>query len=74
MNGMGCKTGNYTISMVGVSGIPLDYVTNNDIPVGSTAANEYDRLEYQAIQIIPDWGANIMSVYTELNACCLDDE
>ena len=43
--------------MVRVSGVPLDYVTCQDMPAGWTAANEHNRLKYQAIQIGPAWEA-----------------
>ena len=57
--------------MVGVLGITLDYVARPDIPVGWTAENDHDRLEYQEIQIQTDWEAKKMTLYNELNACCL---
>ena len=37
------KWNNYIGSMVGVSGIPLDYVTRNDMPVVWTTEKERDR-------------------------------
>ena len=45
------KWENYILSMVRLSGIPLDYVTCRDIPSGWTAVNEHDRLKYQVIQV-----------------------
>ena len=45
------KRENYILSMVRLSGIPLDYVTCRDIPSGWTAVNEHDRLKYQVIQV-----------------------
>ena len=58
-------------SMVGVSVIPLDYVTHSDITVGWTAANEHDRLKYQAIHIGLSWEANKMTIYKKLKTCYL---
>ena len=58
------KWENYIGSMVGLSGIPLDYMTCFDIPVGWTAVNLHDRLKYQAIQIGPAWEDDKMDVCT----------
>ena len=58
--------------MLGVSVIPLDYVTHFDMPVGWTEMNGRNWLKHQAIQIGPDCEAKKMSLYTKLNACCLE--
>ena len=68
------KWENYIGPMVGVSSVPLDYVTRCDIPVGWTAANKNDWLKHQAVQIGSAWTANKMTVYNDLNSCCLDGE
>ena len=46
---------NYTISVVWVSVIPLDFVTRRDIPEGWNVANDHDRLKHQVIQIGLAW-------------------
>jgi hypothetical protein len=68
------KWENYLGSMLGSSGVPLDYVTRRDMPAEWTAGNEHDALKYQAIQVGPAWEADKMTVYAELKACCLDGE
>ena len=68
------KWGNNIGSMVGVSGITLDYVMHCDMPVGWMSENKHDHLKYQAIHIGPAWEAKTMSVYTNLKACYLDNE
>ena len=65
---------NYIGLLVRVLGIPLYYVTHCNMPVGRTAANEHNRLKYQAIYIGPTQEANKMNVYTDPKACCLDGE
>ena len=65
------KWENYIGSMVGVSDIPLCYVTCHDIPVWWAEANDHNCIKYQVIQIGPAWGVDKMTVYTNLNACCL---
>ena len=65
---------NYISSVVGVFGIPLDYVKRCDIPIGLKAENDCDHLKYQAMQIGPDWEANKISVYVKLKAYFLDGE
>ena len=54
--------------MVGLLGIPLDYVTRRNMQVGWTASNEQDPLKYQAVHIGSAWEAT----YTDINYCCLD--
>ena len=68
------KWENYIGSMVGVSVIYLDYMTRHDMSIGWMAANEHDHLKYQAIHIGLAWEDNKMDVFTNLKACCLDDE
>ena len=51
------KWENYIGSIVGVSGIPLDYVARLDMPVGWMVVSEHDHLKYQVIHIGPDWEA-----------------
>ena len=57
--------------MVGVSSIPLDYMTRHDIPEIFTTANENNNLKYQATRIDPAWEVDKMNVYTKLKFCCL---
>ena len=66
------KWENYLGSMMGASGIPLDYVIRRDMPDGWEPGNEHDILKYQAIQTGPAWETDKMTVYAELKACCLD--
>ena len=68
------KWENYLGSMMGASGIPLDYVTRRDMPTGWVPTNEHDILKYQAIQVGPAWETDKMTVYAELKACCLDGD
>ena len=49
------KWENYIHSMVGVLGIPSDYVMRCVMPAGWTAANKHEHLRYQEIQIGPAW-------------------
>ena len=58
--------------MVGVSIIPLDYVTYFDMPEVWTMANKHNFFLYQAIQICPTREADKITVYTKLKDCCLD--
>ena len=68
------KWENYLGSMVGASGIPLDYVTRRDVAPEWIAGNEHDRLKYQAIQDGAAWDKDRMTVYAELKACCLESD
>ena len=66
------KWENYLGSLQGSSGIPLYYVVRRDIPATSNpatdAANEYDRLKYQALMTGPSYETDRMTVYGELKA------
>ena len=66
------KWENYLGSMVGASGIPLDYVTRRAMPAGWTPGKEHAVHKYQAIQQGPAWETDKNTVYAELKACCLD--
>ena len=68
------KWENYLGSIMGASGVPLDYVTRRDMPATFTPANQHDILKYQAIHTGPAWEADKMTVYAELKACCLDGD
>ena len=58
--------------MVGVSGIPLDYVMLFNMPDGWTESKKHDCLKYNVIHIGLAWEADKMVVYNNLNDCCLD--
>ena len=65
---------NYIGSIIGESGVPLDYVIRRDQAAGWTAANEHDRLKYAAVQTGPAWDKDTMKVYVELKQACLLSE
>ena len=56
-------------SMMGASGIPLDYIVLRKQPDGWTADNDHDRLKYQALHNGPSYETDRMSVYGELKTC-----
>ena len=60
--------------MVGLLGIPLDYVTPLDMTEGWTAAKNHYNLKYQGTQIGTNWEANKMTVYTKIKDYWLDGE
>ena len=68
------KRENYLVSMMGASGIPLDYIVRRYQPEGWTADNDHDRLKYQALHVGPSYKTDGMLVYGELKSCFLDSK
>ena len=46
---------NYLGSMMGASGIPLDYIVRKKQPDWWMADNDHDRLKYQALHVGPSY-------------------
>ena len=61
------KWQNYLRSLQGASGIPLGYLVRHDMPAtwdsATNAANEHDRLKYQALMTGPPYETDRMTVY-----------